>query len=108
MADTNLKTKEVQKKKKCLEEQCEIKEELIHEQEKQLKLWNGPFSDMKQGPIEGLARQEILESENKVLKEQEGENEEFLMLPPNAKALLLQTLVQRLGETWDKASGGAP
>lgn len=58
---------------------------------------------MKQGLIEGMARQEILEGENKVLKEQDGEDEDVLILPPNAKALLVETLAQRLGATCDKS-----
>ena len=43
-------------------------EEIVNEQGRQLELWNGTFSDMKQGLIEGLPKQEMLESENKMLK----------------------------------------
>ena len=76
---------------------------MIHEHDKQLGLWIDIFKDMKQGIIEGMAKHKLLESENKVLKEQYGEDEDVLILSPNAKALLLETLAQRLGATWGKA-----
>ena len=78
-------------------------DEIIQDQKGQLELWNNTFNDLKQSLITGMARQELLEAENKVLREHEGDDENVLVLPPNAQALLIETVTQRIGITWNRA-----
>ena len=103
MANANPRTQEVHEQKKELEGIVISKNGIIQDQERKLRLWNDTFNDLKQGLIIGMAKQGLLESENKVLMKQYGEDKDVLILPPNAQALLLEILTQQLGATWNKA-----
>ena len=61
------------------------------------------MEEMKADTIKIKTMEELLTQENKLLKQQEGEDEEILLLTPQAKDTLVQALMEALSPLWDKA-----
>ena len=61
------------------------------------------MKEMKDDMIKSKANEELLTQENKLLKQQEGEDEEVMLLSSEAKNTLMDALLERLGQTWDKS-----
>ena len=65
--------------------------------------WRQAMEAMKEDTIKSKTTEELLTQENKLLKQQEGEDEDVLLLTPQAKDTLVQAVTESLGPTWDKA-----
>ena len=93
----------IAKEKAELHRIMKVKDEVIGALQQVTEKWKQTMDDMKNDTIKSKSMEELLAQENKLLKQQEGEDEEVLMLTPQAKDTLLQALMETLSPTWDKA-----
>ena len=93
----------IAKEKAELHREMKVKDEVIGALQQVTENWKQSMDDMKNDTIKSKAMEELLTQENKLLKQQEGEDEEVLILTPQARDTLVQALVETLSPTWDKA-----
>ena len=93
----------IAKEKAELHRVMKVKDEVIGALQQVTENWKQTMDDMKNDTIKSKAMEELLTQENRLLKQQEGEDEEVLILTPQARDTLVQALVETLSPTWDKA-----
>ena len=79
------------------------KNKVINALQQVTKSWRQAMEEMKADTIKSKTIEELLTQENRLLKQQEGEDEDMLLLTPQAKDTLVQALMESLSPTWDKA-----
>ena len=93
----------IAKEKTELHRVMKVKDEVISALQQVTENWKQTMDEVKSGVIKSKAMEELLVQENRLLKQQEGEDEEVLLLTPQAKDTLVQALMEALSPTWDKA-----
>ena len=94
----------IAKEKAELHKEMKVKDEVIGALQQQVtENWKQNMDDMKNDTIKSKAMEELLTQENKLLKQQEGEDKDVLILTPQARDTLVQALMDTLSPTWDKA-----
>ena len=93
----------IAKEKAELHRMMKVKDEVIGALQQVTENWKQTMDEMKGDMIKSKAMEELLAQENKLLKQQEGEDEDVLILTPQAKDTLMQALMETLSPTWDKA-----
>lgn len=96
-------SRRMQERTQQLETTMETQHETLFRLEQLMEVWEREMTSMKRDTIQSRVQQELLLQENALLKQQEGEDQDVLMLDPNAKNTLVKSVVDRLGQTWDKA-----
>ena len=93
----------IAKEKAELHRVMKVKDEVINALQQVTENWKQTMDEVKGGVIKSKAMEELLVQENRLLKQQEGEDEDVLLLTPQAKDTLVQALMEALSPTWDKA-----
>ena len=93
----------IAKEKAELHRVMKVKDDVIDALQQVTENWKQSLNDMKDDTIRSKAMEELLTQENKLLKQQEGEDEDVLILTPQARDTLVQALMETLSPTWDKA-----
>ena len=93
----------IAKEKAELHRVMKVKDEVINALQQVTENWKQTMDEIKGDVIKSKAMEELLVQENRLLKQQEGEDKDVLLLTPQAKDTLMQALMETLSPTWDKA-----